>query len=383
MTNYYAGYYQVGTKKYTNKIFAAIDATETKQDMTWHFHDDIFSSIKPIGVPNIKALYKERAQQLRDKYDYLILYFSGGSDSWTVLNSFLENNIKLDHIFVKWPMKAMDKGFYKPNAMDKSAFNFASEWDLVIKKDLDWLAQYHPEIKIEIGDWLDNLKQDYFNDDLFTNAVHHHFMTNLLRVPCGSQTEKELVDQGKKVGSIYGVDKPVILENDKKCYFFFKDGAVTTCPIRKENPYGTEYFYWTPDMPQIAVEQAYKVFQWYKNNKEQRNIIISNRNAPEKWKWSEEKVSKNFETSANIIRSIVYPDWDLRKFQADKPIPVPEFDGKQKDYWLETRSEMQEIKKVWKYYWNSYIDKIDPKYMKTNKELKVSRSRYFYLGDME
>jgi hypothetical protein len=110
---------------------------------------------------------------------------------------------------------------------------------------------------------------------------------------------------------------------------------------------------------------------------------MSYKNAPTKWKWSEEQASKNFEASANIIRSIVYPDWDLRKFQADKPIPVPEFDGKQKDYWLETRPEMQEIKKVWKYYWNSYIDKIDLKYMKANKELKVSRSQYFYLGDMD
>jgi hypothetical protein len=44
---------------------------------------------------------------------------------------------------------------------------------------------------------------------------------------------------------------------------------------------------------------------------------------------------------------------------------------------------MQEIKKVWKYYWKSYIDMIDQKYMNVNKELKVSRSRYYYLGTME
>lgn len=380
---YSTGYYQVGNNKYSNKIFAAIDATATNQDMTWHFHDEIFANVKPIGISDIKLLYKARAQQLRDKYDYLILNFSGGSDSWTVLNSFLENNIKLDRIFVKWPMKAVDKGFYKPNSIDTSAFNFASEWDLVIKHDLHWISQHHPEIEIEIGDWLDNLNQDYFNDDLFADAVHHHFMTNLLRVPCGSVAEKQLVEKGKKVGSIYGVDKPAIVEHDNNCYFFFRDGATTTCPARKDNPDGTEYFYWTPDMPQIAIEQAYMVFQWYKNNKQNRNIITSYHNSPEKFKWDDRQTAKNFQDSISIIRSIIYPDWDQRKFQADKPVPLAEFDGKQKDFWLETRPEMQEIKKVWKYYWKSYIDKIDQKYMNVNKELKISRSRYYYLGRME
>lgn len=382
MTNYYAGYYEVGNEKYSNKLFAAIRATETNQDMKWKFHDDIFARTKPIYTPNIKLLYKQRAIQLREKYDYLILYFSGGSDSWTVLNTFLENNIKLDHVFVKWPMRAMDKGFYNPNSIDKTAFNFVSEWDLVISKDLKWLAQYYPNIKIEVGDWLENLSETYFNDDLFTDSVHHHFMTNLLRVPYGSKIEKELVLQGKKVGSIYGVDKPAVLEHRNKFYFYFKDAAVATCPVRKENPEGTEYFYWSPDMPEIVIEQVHKIYEWYKCNPDKRKIIRSSHSEPEKKNWDAVAFNKNFEVSANIVRQVVYPDWDFNKFQADKPVPIANFDGKQKDYWLEIRPEMQNIKQVWRYYWKSYIDKIDPKYLRPNKELDVSRTMYHYVGDI-
>jgi hypothetical protein len=66
---YSTGYYQVGNTKYSNKIFAAIDATSTNQPMTWHFHDEIFATVKPTGITDIKLLYKARAQQLRDKYD--------------------------------------------------------------------------------------------------------------------------------------------------------------------------------------------------------------------------------------------------------------------------------------------------------------------------
>lgn len=379
--NLYAGYYQVGQEKFTNKLYAAIKASEQNLEMTWHFHDDLFTNIKPKGL-NLKTLYKQRAQQLREKYDYLILYYSGGSDSWTVLNTFLENNIKLDHIFVKWPLSAMDKGFYKANEIDKTAYNFVSEWDLVLKNDLQWLAQNHPEIKIEIGDWLENLNTDYFNDNIFDSAVHHLFMTNLLRVPYGSKTEKQLVNKGVKVGSIYGVDKPAVVVHNNKLYYFFKDGAVSTCPIRPENPYGTEYFYWTPDMPNIVVEQAFQIYKWYKVNIDKIYVVLSTINAPEKKYWSDLEHSRNFQISADYVRAIVYPDWDLKKFQADKPIPVPEFDGKQKDYWIEIRPEFREIKPVWRHYWLSYITKVKNKFLQENKELKISRSKYHYVADL-
>lgn len=380
--NYYGGYYKVGEQKFTNKILAAVTATELKMPMTWHFHDDIFAKVKPIGVSNIKELYKQRALQLREKYDYLILNYSGGSDSWTVLNTFLENNIKLDHVFVKWPKKAMDKGFYTPNNKDRSAFNFVSEWDFTIKKDLEWLAQAHPEIKIEVGDWLDNLDNSYFNDDLFNNAINYSFMTNLLRVHYGSQTEKELVDKGFTVGSIYGVDKPWTTIVDNKFCFHFMDGATSTCPPRAENPHGTEYFYWSPDMPQLAVEQAYIVYQWHKNNKNMRHTILELKNSPAERDKALALYMKNFEESSDIVRSLIYPDWNFSRFQAFKPQPIPEFDGKQKDFWLETRSEIVEMKKVWKYYWQSYIDKIDPVFLYPNKELKKTRTRLYYLGEM-
>ena len=380
--NYYGGYYKVGEEKFVSKILAAIKATELKLPMTWHFHDDIFAKVKPTGQVDLKELYKQRALQLREKYDYLILNYSGGSDSWTILNTFLENNIKLDHIFVKWPKSAMDKGFYTPNTQDRSAFNFVSEWDFTLKKDLEWLAQAHPEIKIEIGDWLENLNEDYFGDDLFHNTVNYNFMTNLLRVHHGSETEKVLVDKGLKVGSIYGVDKPWVMIAGNKFFFYFMDGATSTCPPRAENPHGTEYFYWTPDMPEIAAEQAYKIYQWHKTYTDKRDMILNGHLDPVKREQAIKLYMKNFEESSDLVRSIVYPDWNFARFQAFKPLPVPEFDGKQKDFWLETRPEMVEMKQVWRHYWRSYIDKIDPSFLHFNKEFRKTRTTLHYLGEM-
>ena len=47
----------------------------------------------------ISSLDKDKyAQQLREKYDYIVLAYSGGADSCNVLNSFLDNGIPIDDI---------------------------------------------------------------------------------------------------------------------------------------------------------------------------------------------------------------------------------------------------------------------------------------------
>lgn len=48
----------------------------------------------------IQELHRQRAEQIRQSYDYIVLYFSGGADSITVLNSFINNNIPIDEIVV-------------------------------------------------------------------------------------------------------------------------------------------------------------------------------------------------------------------------------------------------------------------------------------------
>ena len=45
-------------------------------------------------------LCKERALRIRDSYSHVALSFSGGSDSYYILDTFLRNNIKLDEIII-------------------------------------------------------------------------------------------------------------------------------------------------------------------------------------------------------------------------------------------------------------------------------------------
>ena len=115
------GYYTVGNKIFNHNIYAYQEATKTNSDVNWHFNDEVFLKQDwktPIQIPLLE-LYRMRAEQLRQKYDYLILCWSGGGDSTTMLESFLDNNIHLDEVVLLWPLK-QTKGRYTVTANNDS-----------------------------------------------------------------------------------------------------------------------------------------------------------------------------------------------------------------------------------------------------------------------
>ena len=191
------GYYLVNGEIFENKIHALIKGSELNVLPEWHYFDEVFSKANKTGLGQVPLTewYKQRALQLRDKYDYLILNYSGGSDSHNILHTFLKNNIKLDCVYVQWHLKLTDKGLYTINSTDKSNFNFHSEWDLVLKKDLEWLASNHPNIKIEIKDWTDTLHDKFYHDSLFeTKTTVMVNMSRSLKLHTFSDAEKQMAN---------------------------------------------------------------------------------------------------------------------------------------------------------------------------------------------
>ena len=146
--NYF--YYDDLGQKYYNKF----DALRSGRKINIYFYDKEFSEFNWKVEPreSLNELYKLRAQQLRDKYDYLIVAWSGGADSTTIIDSFINNNILLDEIVIAWPV-SQTQGKYSANkSLDASNFN--SEWDYSIQPKLDYLKINHPNIKITVCDRL-------------------------------------------------------------------------------------------------------------------------------------------------------------------------------------------------------------------------------------
>ena len=72
------GYYQVGKETFAYKSPAVTYASITNEKLKWIFYPEVWRNFinnrrYQLGQVELDTLYKIRAQQLRDKYDYLIL----------------------------------------------------------------------------------------------------------------------------------------------------------------------------------------------------------------------------------------------------------------------------------------------------------------------
>ena len=95
-------YWEYAGTQYKTKI-KAIEASggDVHSISFFAFADSFYSySWDKEPTESWEELLLERALTLREKYKYLKLWFSGGGDSTTVLNTFLRNNIYIDEIIV-------------------------------------------------------------------------------------------------------------------------------------------------------------------------------------------------------------------------------------------------------------------------------------------
>jgi hypothetical protein len=361
------GYWKAGDKKFLNKFQALQYASDTKVNVTFHYFDNVFEKFDRsyLGKFTLDELYKQRALQLREKYDYLILYFSGGADSYNVVRSFLDNNIKLDEICVKWPKKILNANvsIYTPNILDTSAFNYISEWDFAIKPVLEEIAQSHPGIKIEIVDWLPD---ENVNLEKYFETVQHWHDIELPSLAVWSPSEERLINQGKRVGSIYGVDKPNVRFDKNSALMLFNDSTLAMGTSNPCNIYGTEFFYWTPDFPVLAFEMANQVTQWYFNKPHYVNM----------YGWRDENFysmvpgTMTYIMQQKLYRNVLYSTWTNR-FQADKSLKGERTD---KQNWILKVPELQRYREQFISIKDDYVKDLH------RLAITIDRGRPMYYG---
>jgi hypothetical protein len=365
------GNWWVGNKAFHVKKEALLHASRTGcPKVIWEWHDTVFNKFDKtkLGTVPLNELYKNRAQQLRDTHDHLILFYSGGSDSHNILMTFINNGIKLDQIYVNWPSATINKGLYKPNAVDTSAKNLLSEWDLVVEPTLKWLANSHPEIQIEIGDWSKDISEQYYTDEVYLQTSNWWGAGALLRNLNKSKIGIEQLEKGKRVASIFGFEKPHIeLQQDGSVGMFFHDVAYQI----SSNSVGTfEPFYWTPTMPELPFEMAYQMFLYFKHNPTSQALM-----------WRKLMTKDNAlvtEFNNHIAKIVCYADtWDFNKFQAGKPSTITRTD---RDFWLYEHPHFERVIQSWKYHHDGLLDGIDLKYLGVSTPFKTLRSVRYFLG---
>jgi hypothetical protein len=371
------GCWTVGDKKFLKKYDALLHATTNGGKVKFYYHDDVWNNFDrtQLGKQSLDSLYKQRAQQLRDTYDYIIIYFSGGADSNNALYSFIDNNIKVDEVCVKWPKPLQDGKFYTPNIMDQSSRNYWSEWNYSIKPALLKLQSTHPEIKITIRDYT----EDIHNVDIDLKCENLNFIRpgGIIVNSVVSDSETELLKHGKSVGHIYGVDKPLLVLWEKKIYMIFNDQCIDQAGRSEHSPFGTECFYWTPDFPLLPYEQAYQLSQYYKKNVDTQKYLWENK------VYSSEEKSNINQFQNNLSRALMYTNWDNR-FQADKQTSV---DRRDKFSWIYEVDELDRYRQQYFHNLKHRVSLVDDRFLQRSSDnaipvFKDIYSNYFYVDDL-
>lgn len=352
-TNPKLGFYTVGEKIFFSKPQALMESTQTGHFPLWNFNREIFAQQpwEQEPIMDLRQLYKIRARQLRDKYDYIRLECSGGADSTTTLYSFLLNGIHIDEIVFRYP-KQGENGI-TPNPYNTKPENTLSEWEYAAKPLLNWVAVNHPRVKITFHDYSDNILK-FDQDESWTDAAkdylhpEHTFKHDPLAIP----EHLRLADSGKSICVLYGIDKPKLCIKDGRWYFYFLDLQANHANTNTQGYHNitTEYFFWSPDLPELIRKQVHVIRNWF--------MQPGNRHLQFLIRWPNHSVSQRT-TYESLTKPLIYPDYDPTTWQTSKP--TNNFYAEM-GYWFYKNFRETRFHQAWQAGIDHMVDKIDKKF---------------------
>jgi len=230
---------------------------------------------------------------------------------------------------------------------------------------LDHVRTHYPQIKITITDTTEDLSiEDH--EHAFTIS-HMGPYQSTKRYKNVARRFSEINKKIDRAAIILGCDKPtVFIEKNIFCVIVEDDHCFFKSSHVPENRV-VEYFYWSGDMPEIVREQAHLIYQHVLANPELSHLFVNQ--------------TKYIAYRLNLIKSIIYPDWDINIFQADKADSTL---WSSQHAWI--MREKTPALDAWHSTLNSHINMIDPKYFtfypNSNRVhgIKIFYGRNFSIG---
>lgn len=314
------GLYRVGTDLFNHKINALTAATLSKKPVIWEFGNQTWNNLdwkKDDGLP-LMYWYKERARQLREKYDYLILAFSGGADSHNIASVFLKENIKIDEVWCDQPLEHTQD--YNFNKLDLSAGNMPSEWEFAIKPQLAQLSAL-TDWKITITDSTKSMDDEDSEDSLL--VTQYSYYATIKRWRMLDRIIEQASKTHQRVGVMVGIEKPnFVLVNGVLCSYFSDGFMQIKTEYTERVKRDIEYFYWAPELPELHRSQCHSFLKFLQANpskisqcvhgKISRDLSIQ---LPEN-----QTLTEANQTFRLLLNDSIYPFWQTGTFQVHKPL---------------------------------------------------------------
>jgi hypothetical protein len=312
------GYYTCDNLEFESKIQAFFHSLKVNKPVEWVFNDLEFSLHDWTKEPSetLDQLYDKRARELREKYDYLILSYSGGSDSHQILISFIRQGLLIDELIIN----TMEKGWEKFTTLDhnnKSSLNSGAEHYLQTIPRLKEVEKHIPRTKITICDLTDHVYESLLNVGDASWVMQKREALNPIGVTRFNyiyfDEVRKRFDKEKKIGLILGVEKPKSAIHNGKFWLRFNDRAANMVTIidhiKDYDNSVVEYFYWSPDSIPMLIKQGHIIKRWLENNPQCQQYWDSRTTDYKTVRFYHER----------LLRTVVYPStWNDNWFQVDK-----------------------------------------------------------------
>ena len=309
------GHYEVNGKKYY-VLREAYEAAKSARNIHFNFHDKIFSFFAQQGEPrqSLDSLYRLRVEQIRKKYDHVVLCYSGGADSHNILKYFELTGTHLDEI-----VTIEDSSIRGRDSV------ISGEVFKVAIPDVEKFQEKFPKTKFRLLDAKEYQDKIFFDQSFEFDPVYgltYQFKpVSMLFQGWWAyfiDDYKKLHDQGKTVGIVWAIDKPRTRYVPGTGYkFFFSDFHSIVGHKHlfiKHNFFQDEAFYWTAELPQLPIKQAYVTAQYL----EQTDAAGFNptRGLDQPVNCAMRKSGKAI--SYEFINPVIYPYWSTDTFTYGK-----------------------------------------------------------------
>ena len=272
----YYYYYTIGNQKFSTKLFAlyAREKLDDKQ-IVWHFSnwENALSKIDITKEPeeSLQDLYLQRAIQLRNEYDYLILHYTGGDDSHQILETFMLNNIFLDEIAIHT---------YKNDKLESVLQDhilldyYYEPIKSAIPQAKFYIDTFSPKTKLTVVNDVYGINISYwrnFDENKIKNYLKSCSLGIQPRLTFRNKDltlfnkEWEKITNIKKVGHIYGKEKVKLNYDEIGYYIHMSDINVvdfvdlTHLVSQKNLQNNMELFFIHPNFVKIHVKQAHLI----------------------------------------------------------------------------------------------------------------------------
>jgi len=311
------GFYQVGEYKTYSRIEAIECAAKNKKNIHWNYNDEVFLKVdfsKEIDV-SLNELYKLRCRQIRNSYDYVVLFYSGGSDSHNMLMQWINSECKLDEVATLVSLEG---------SKVKDSYANIEQYTVAIPNIITLSEKYKFDYTVIdfskfIMDYLStNDRHEHILYDMNFNISPNNIAKSLLRHNVDKW--KNLILSGKKVCFLWGMEKLVFNNRNGNNYLTFNDAYDNVVsPIVQRNynnGWYDEFFCISPDLPELMIKQCNIIKNFFKIRNTNLHSILSY--------YQQKPSSRGYNKLLNLYLSdkgyqkLMYPYWDVNTFSTGK-----------------------------------------------------------------